>query len=88
MISAIDFFGGPAFWPSIFGWVVVHPFNTVAVRMSLAAMKTEAAASAPKGFGAFAGDLIKSEGVSSLYAGLGAGCLRQVFYASSRLGLF
>ena len=38
--------------------------------------------------GAFAGDLIKSEGVSSLYAGLGAGCLRQVFYATSRYGLF
>jgi len=33
-------------------------------------------------------ELISKEGVSSLYAGISAGCLRQVFYATSRYGLF
>lgn len=69
------------------GWVVVHPFNTLAVRMNLATMG-DAAPAAPKGFAAFSSDLIAKEGFSSLYAGLGAGCLRQIFYATSRYGLF
>jgi solute carrier family 25 oxoglutarate transporter 11 len=74
----------------VIGWVIVHPFNTLAVRMNLAAMAKASAESAapPKSFLAFSSDLIKAEGVSSLYAGLGAGCLRQVFYATSRYGLF
>ena len=67
----------------IFGWIVVHPFNTLAVRMNLAASK-----GIKTSFGTFTSDLVKSEGVMSLYAGIGAGCLRQVFYATSRLGLF
>ena len=68
----------------IIGWIIVHPFNTLAVRMNLASMK-----GAPvKSFGAFTADLVNSEGFMSLYAGIGAGCLRQVFYATSRLGLF
>lgn len=69
----------------IVGWVFVHPFNTVAVRMNLASMQTGAA---PKSFPAFSANLVKTEGFASLYAGLGAGCLRQVFYATSRYGLF
>jgi len=68
----------------IFGWIVVHPFNTVAVRMNLANM----AGGPPKSLGVFTSEIISKEGVSSLYAGIGAGCLRQVFYATSRLGLF
>lgn len=69
----------------IAGWIVVHPFNTLAVRMNLAS----ATATGPvPSFGSFSSNLIKSEGFSSLYAGLGAGCLRQVFYATSRYGLF
>ena len=68
----------------IVGWILVHPFNTLAVRMNLASMSGKA----PKSFGAFSTELIGKEGVGSLYAGLGAGCLRQVFYATSRLGLF
>merc|ERR1712070_995124 len=70
----------------IFGWIVVHPFNTIAVRMNLSMMKERA--SAPKPFTQFASDIIKSEGVSALYAGLSAGCLRQVFHGTSRYGLF
>ena len=69
----------------ILGWVVVHPFNTLAVRMNLA---SAASAGPPKSFAAFSTNLIKSEGVAGLYAGLSAGCLRQVFYATSRLGLY
>jgi len=74
----------------IAGWIVVHPFNTLTIRMNLAGMASEAsgAAAAPKGFFSFASELIAKEGVSTLYAGLGAGCLRQVFYATSRYGLF
>ena len=68
----------------IVGWILVHPFNTLAVRMNLASM----GGAPPKSFGRFSTELVGKEGVGSLYAGLGAGCLRQVFYATSRLGLF
>ena len=78
MIFATSGLGG------IFGWIVVHPFNTLAVRMNLANM----AGGPPRSFGAFTKEIVSSEGVGSLYAGLGAGCLRQVFYATARLGLF
>lgn len=69
----------------VMGWCIVHPFNTLAVRINLASMNPGAA---PKPFVAYASELIATEGVSSLYAGLGAGCLRQIFYATSRYGLF
>ena len=59
----------------VLGWVVVHPFNTLTVRMSLAA-------AAGRKFN-FADAPIRS-----LYDGLTAGMLRQVFYATSRFGLF
>lgn len=70
----------------VLGWICVHPFNTLAVRMNLSVMSSGGAPPAP--FASFASDLIKREGVAGLYAGLGAGCLRQVFYATSRYGLF
>ena len=54
--------------------------------MNLSVMSSGGAPPAP--FASFASDLIKREGVAGLYAGLGAGCLRQVFYATSRYGLF
>ena len=69
----------------VMGWCIVHPFNTLAVRINLASMNPGAA---PKPFVAYASELIATEGVGSLYAGLGAGCLRQIFYATSRYGLF
>ena len=59
----------------VLGWMVVHPFNTLTVRMSLAA-----AAGRPFH--------IKDAPWRSLYDGLTAGMLRQVFYATSRFGLF
>lgn len=70
MIFATSGLGG------VLGWVAVHPFNTLAVRMNLQGMKAGSAPSAS--FGAFASRLLKDEGWRSLYAGLGAGCLRQV----------
>lgn len=61
------------------GWLVVHPFNTLAVRQNLAAMNG-------RQFSFKA--MVKENGYMSLYDGLSAGVLRQVFYATSRFGLF
>mmetsp|Transcript_1634 Transcript_1634/g.2199 ORF Transcript_1634/g.2199 Transcript_1634/m.2199 type:complete len:316 (+) Transcript_1634:138-1085(+) len=61
------------------GWAVVHPANTVAVRSNLASTQG-------KPF-SFQG-MIKQHGWMSLYDGLPAGLIRQIFYASSRFGLF
>lgn len=61
------------------GWVLVHPANTTAVRMNLSSMQGK-----KFNFGA----MIRENGVMSLYDGLAAGVWRQVFYASSRFGLF
>jgi solute carrier family 25 oxoglutarate transporter 11 len=69
------------------GWLIVHPFNVLAVRMNLASQSASAAA-APKSFVPFTQQIIKQEGVSALYNGLSAGVIRQVFYATSRFGLY
>jgi solute carrier family 25 oxoglutarate transporter 11 len=61
------------------GWAVVHPANTIAVRWNLASMQGK-----PFNFR----QMIKTNGWLSLYDGLPAGVLRQVFYATSRFGLF
>lgn len=55
------------------------PANTTAVRMNLASLQgTKFSFSA----------MIRENGAMSLYDGLAAGVWRQVFYASSRFGLF
>jgi solute carrier family 25 (mitochondrial oxoglutarate transporter), member 11 len=61
------------------GWVVVHPFNTLAVRSNLASASGQTF-SLQK--------MLKQDGFRSLYDGLSAGVARQVFYATSRFGLF
>lgn len=61
------------------GWFVVHPFNTVAVRMNLASAAGQTFS--------FSG-MVEKQGLMSVYDGLSAGILRQVFYATSRFGLF
>ena len=61
------------------GWAIVHPANTLAVRTNLASMQG-------KTFSFSA--MVKENGLMSLYDGVGAGLWRQVFYASSRFGLF
>lgn len=61
------------------GWAMIHPANTLAVRMSLN----------PPGQAFSLSNMLKETGgVMGLYDGLGAGILRQVFYATSRFGLF
>ena len=66
-------------------WVVAHPLNTLSVRMNLASLGAQ---SQRQGFFAFSRQLVAREGVLSLYSGLSAGLTRQLFYATSRLGLY
>jgi solute carrier family 25 oxoglutarate transporter 11 len=61
------------------GWIVVHPFNTIAVRANLASASGQTF-SLQK--------MLKKDGFKSLYDGLSAGVARQVFYATSRFGLY
>jgi len=61
------------------GWAVVHPFNTVAVRSNLASASGRTFSLSK---------MLKRDGYRSLYDGLSAGVARQVFYATSRFGLF
>lgn len=70
----------------LFGWVIVHPFNTSAVRMNLAVAAADGS-KAPS-FPAFFMKTVRTQGIRSLYDGLSAGLLRQIFYATSRFGLF
>eukprot|EP00606_Chrysophyceae_sp_TOSAG23-5_P000513 GSChrysophyteH2.ASY1.ANO1.1538.1 assembled CDS len=72
----------------VVGWCIVHPFNTVAVRMSLASMSSESVGKPALSFPKFFANTVKENGFGTLYQGLSAGVLRQVFYASSRFGLF
>lgn len=69
----------------IIAWAIIHPVNTLAIRMNLA---SSSGGQAGEGFLKFAGNVVRKDGVATLYKGLGAGLLRQVFYATSRLGLF
>ena len=64
----------------IIGWIMIHPANTLAVRMNLASMQRKTFS--------FKQMTQEPNWFLSLYDGLYAGCLRQVFYATSRLGLF
>ncbi|OEU21645.1 mitochondrial 2-oxoglutarate/malate carrier protein [Fragilariopsis cylindrus CCMP1102] len=61
------------------GWCVVHPFNTIAVRSNLAS-------ASGRTFSLSA--MLKTNGFLSVYDGLSAGVARQVFYATTRFGLF
>eukprot|EP00931_Biecheleriopsis_adriatica_P063846 TRINITY_DN38740_c0_g1_i1.p1 TRINITY_DN38740_c0_g1~~TRINITY_DN38740_c0_g1_i1.p1 ORF type:complete len:295 (+),score=67.92 TRINITY_DN38740_c0_g1_i1:55-939(+) len=69
----------------IFGWVFIHPVNTLGIRMNLASLQNPGK---QLSFLAFASQSIKESGFGSLYKGLDAGIWRQIFYASSRYGLF
>ena len=67
----------------VLGWCVVHPANTVAVQMTLQSDPAKSMS-----FYRFSRELVSKRGILSLYDGLSAGCARQVFYATSRIGLF
>ena len=65
--------------------IIVHPFNTAAIRMNL---EETAVGTKRRSFFSFLNTTIKERGIGTLYNGLSAGILRQVFYATSRFGLF
>jgi len=69
------------------GWVLVHPFNTVGIRMNLASHQSPPGTVHPNFF-SYLTRTLKTDGALSLYTGLSAGLLRQAFYATSRFGLF
>jgi solute carrier family 25 oxoglutarate transporter 11 len=68
----------------LFGWAIVHPFNTLGIRMNLAT----ASGNAKVSFLPYLVSTVKTQGFMSLYSGIGAGMLRQVFYSTSRYGFF
>lgn len=59
---------------------VIQPMDMIKVRIQLGGVGTNPIA--------VAGNIVKNEGVGGLYKGLSAGILRQVFYGTSRLGIF
>ena len=61
------------------GWCVVHPANTIAVRSSVASASGKTFSIS---------EMAKKQGWLSVYDGLSAGLARQIFYATSRFGLF
>jgi solute carrier family 25 (mitochondrial oxoglutarate transporter), member 11 len=69
----------------VIAWVIIHPANTVGVRMNLQRFS----AGVPEtNFIRYSKAFIAKEGVAGLYDGLSAGITRQLFYATSRMGLF
>lgn len=72
------------------GWTVVHPFNTVCVRMNLASAVAASSGNtkASLSFPSYLSMTIREQGAMSLYSGLSAGLLRQIFYTTARIGLF
>jgi hypothetical protein len=71
----------------ILGWWVVHPFNTLAVRMNLLSATLKPSEKLPSFF-TYSKNMVQKNGVQTLYDGIGAGTMRQIFYATSRFGLF
>ncbi len=66
---------------------VIHPFNTIAVRRSLASQGANAAATEVS-LSQFVQTIVREEGAASLYNGLSAGCARQLVYMSARIGFY
>jgi solute carrier family 25 oxoglutarate transporter 11 len=63
------------------GWLFVHPFDVVKVRMQINKEVGATLASTCKG-------IIAADGVSGLYAGLNFAMWRQATYTTSRMGLY
>lgn len=69
----------------VFGWIFIHPVNTLGIRMNLASVQNPGVSvSLPS----FTTQTIKEKGFMSLYNGVAAGMWRQTIYTSSRIGLF
>mmetsp|Transcript_22525 Transcript_22525/g.49777 ORF Transcript_22525/g.49777 Transcript_22525/m.49777 type:complete len:295 (+) Transcript_22525:49-933(+) len=69
----------------VFAWLFIHPVNTTAIRMNLASLQNPGK---QLSLVQFFKKTVATDGFMSLYSGLDAGIWRQVFYASSRYGLF
>jgi solute carrier family 25 oxoglutarate transporter 11 len=69
----------------VIGWIGVHPFNTAAVRLNLAATKSGGKSTT---FFEFMKQTAREKKLMGLYDGLPAGVSRQVVYASSRFGFY
>lgn len=82
-LSVVQKFG-TAGLGGVLGWWVIHPFNTLAVRMNLLGASGQKLPS----FFAFSKNVVAKHGITSVYDGIGAGTVRQIFYATSRFGLF
>jgi solute carrier family 25 oxoglutarate transporter 11 len=76
---------GTAGLGGIIGWCVVHPFNTLSVRNNLLLASSNPNPLTPT---QLAQQIIRTEGIGSLYKGIGAGIVRQIFYSTSVFGLF
>mgnify|MGYP002142777608 CR=1 FL=1 len=61
---------------------IIHPFDTLKVRM-----QTKSEGGKPLGFFQMA-KVMQAEGTSSFYAGLNAALLRQLFYGTTRVGMY
>eukprot|EP00599_Poterioochromonas_sp_BG-1_P007435 CAMPEP_0173133862 /NCGR_PEP_ID=MMETSP1105-20130129/961_1 /TAXON_ID=2985 /ORGANISM="Ochromonas sp., Strain BG-1" /LENGTH=276 /DNA_ID=CAMNT_0014045575 /DNA_START=95 /DNA_END=922 /DNA_ORIENTATION=+ len=75
----------------IIGWTVVHPLNTLSIRMNLIIAQNAGLQPIQQqrlSFVRFSTDIIKNESVGALYRGLTAGWLRQVFFATSIYGFY
>eukprot|EP01040_Poterioochromonas_malhamensis_P013556 gene13556-14916_t len=78
----------------IIGWTVVHPLNTLSIRMNLIIAQNAGLQQIQKqqqqrlSFVRFSTDIIKNESVGALYRGLTAGWVRQIFYSTSIFGFF
>ena len=77
---------GTAGLGGIGAWVVIHPANTVAVRLNLSTLANPGAPQT--NFIKVAQGMARDGGVRAFYDGLSAGITRQIFYATSRFGLF
>jgi solute carrier family 25 oxoglutarate transporter 11 len=83
--AAVNF--GIAGAGGIFGWMIIHPANTLAVQQNLSMFGAPKGTKVPS-FLTFAKTAVKRDGFMALYRGLSAGVARQVFYGSSRFGGF
>ncbi|GAB5361616.1 hypothetical protein AAMO2058_000727800 [Amorphochlora amoebiformis] len=80
--------GSPPMWTKfaisgiagVSGWMFVHPFDVLKVRMQVSQSKTSALSTL--------GTIYSKEGIPGLYSGLSAAVTRQLTYTTMRLGLY
>jgi solute carrier family 25 oxoglutarate transporter 11 len=65
---------------------IVHPVDLAKVRLQL--FKTQHPGKPLPSFPTIIGTMVKTEGITSIYAGLSAALGRQCVYGTARIGLF